>query len=171
MKEFERRLKVTDAVIKHLTVCTDEILQRAAKFKALRTKQEAKRRRSKPAPAPAPVAPARSRGECASIKELYHHASSQEKVRPSGDRPQRREGAGGGGRKQYFRRRKVCKFCTEKIDMIDYKDVRLVGEFVAERGKILPRRLTGTCSTHQRALSEAIKRARNIALLPFAAGA
>jgi small subunit ribosomal protein S18 len=92
---------------------------------------------------------------------------------PAGDRPQRREGGGGGGggRKQYFRRRKVCKFCTEKIDMIDYKDVRLVGEFVAERGKILPRRLTGTCSTHQRALSEAIKRARNIALLPFAAGA
>ena len=78
---------------------------------------------------------------------------------------------GGGGRKQYFRRRKVCKFCTEKIDLIDYKDVRLVSEFVAERGKILPRRLTGTCSTHQRALSEAIKRARNIALLPFAAGA
>jgi small subunit ribosomal protein S18 len=55
--------------------------------------------------------------------------------------------------------------------VIDYKDVRLVSEFIAERGKILPRRLTGTCSTHQRALSEAIKRARNIALLPFAAGA
>ena len=92
---------------------------------------------------------------------------------PPGERPARREGpggGGGGGRKQYFRRRKVCKFCTEKIDVIDYKDVRLVSEFVAERGKILPRRLTGTCSTHQRALSEAIKRARNIALLPFAAG-
>ncbi|MFZ0959450.1 MAG: 30S ribosomal protein S18 [Terriglobia bacterium] len=90
---------------------------------------------------------------------------------PAGERTQRREGQGpGGGRKQYFRRRKVCKFCTEKIDVIDYKDVRLVGEFIAERGKILPRRLTGTCSTHQRALSEAIKRARNIALLPFASG-
>lgn len=88
----------------------------------------------------------------------------------SGERPPRREGSGGGGRKQYFRRRKVCKFCSEKIDVIDYKDVRLVSEFIAERGKILPRRLTGTCSTHQRALSEAIKRARNIALLPFAAG-
>jgi small subunit ribosomal protein S18 len=88
---------------------------------------------------------------------------------PAGERPARREGPGG-GRKQYFRRRKVCKFCSEKIDAIDYKDVRLVSEFVAERGKILPRRLTGTCSTHQRALSEAIKRARNIALLPFAAG-
>ena len=59
VKEFERRLKVTDAVIKHLTICTDDILQRAAKFKALRTKQEAKRRRSKPAPPPAaPPAPA-----------------------------------------------------------------------------------------------------------------
>jgi small subunit ribosomal protein S18 len=88
---------------------------------------------------------------------------------PPGERPPRREGSGG-GRKQYFRRRKVCRFCEEKIDVIDYKDVRLVSEFIAERGKILPRRLTGTCSTHQRALSEAIKRARNIALLPFAAG-
>jgi len=86
-----------------------------------------------------------------------------------GERPQRREAPSSGPRKQFFRRRKVCKFCTEKIDVIDYKDVRLVQEFVAERGKILPRRLTGTCSTHQRALTEAIKRARNIALLPFAA--
>lgn len=85
----------------------------------------------------------------------------------SGERPSRREGGGPGGRKQYFRRRKVCKFCTEKIDVIDFKDVKLVGQFVSERGKILPRRLTGTCSRHQRALSLAIKRARNIALLPF----
>jgi small subunit ribosomal protein S18 len=83
------------------------------------------------------------------------------------ERPGRKEGGGPGGRKQYFRRRKVCKFCTEKIDVIDFKDVKLVGQFVSERGKILPRRLTGTCSTHQRALTVAIKRARNIALLPF----
>ncbi len=76
---------------------------------------------------------------------------------------------GRGGRRQFFRRRKVCKFCVEKIDRIDYKDLRLLGQFVAERGKILPRRLTGTCSPHQRALARAIKRARNIALLPFAA--
>lgn len=75
----------------------------------------------------------------------------------------------GGGRRQYFRRRKVCKFCVEKIDFIDYKDLRLIGPFVAERGKILPRRLTGTCAPHQRALTRAIKQARNIALLPFAA--
>src|SRR6516165_12644550 len=90
----------------------------------------------------------------------------------SSERPPRRgggPGGGGGGRKQYFRRRKVCKFCDEKIDVIDYKDVRLVGQFVSERGKILPRRLTGTCSPHQRLLAVAIKRARNIAFLPFAA--
>jgi|SRR6185312_2928093 len=75
---------------------------------------------------------------------------------------------GGGGRK-FFRRKKVCKFCVEKIDSINYKDVRLLSGFVAERGKIVPRRLTGVCTPHQRRLSEAIKQARNIALLPFAA--
>ena len=77
-------------------------------------------------------------------------------------------GAGPGGRKQFFRRRKVCKFCEEKIDLIDYKEVKVLGQFISERGKILPRRLTGTCSPHQRELSVAIKRARNIAFLPFA---
>jgi small subunit ribosomal protein S18 len=87
----------------------------------------------------------------------------------TGERPARREGGSGGGRKQYFRRRKVCKFCEEKIDVIDYKEVRLMEQFVSERGKILPRRLTGTCSPHQHLLTVAIKRARNIALLPFAA--
>ena len=76
-----------------------------------------------------------------------------------------------GGRRQFFRRRKVCKFCVEKIEFIDYKDLRLIGPFVAERGKILPRRLTGTCAPHQRELTRAIKQARNIALLPFAAEA
>jgi small subunit ribosomal protein S18 len=85
------------------------------------------------------------------------------------ERSGKRESAAPTGRKQYFRRRKVCKFCTEKIDVIDFKDVKLIGQFVSERGKILPRRLTGTCSVHQRALTVAIKRARNIALLPFAA--
>ena len=82
----------------------------------------------------------------------------------------RREGGPPGPKKQFFRRRKVCKFCEEKIDVIDYKDARLVGGFISERGKILPRRLTGTCSIHQRSLSLAIKRARNIALLPFSTG-
>ena len=84
----------------------------------------------------------------------------------SGPRPPRP--AGGGGRK-FFRRKKVCKFCVEKIEAIPYRDVRLLQQFVAERGKITPRRLSGVCTTHQRRLTRAIKRARNIALLPFAA--
>jgi small subunit ribosomal protein S18 len=77
--------------------------------------------------------------------------------------------AGGPGGRKFFRRKKVCKFCTEKIDAIPYRDVRLLQGFVAERGKIVPRRLTGVCTTHQRRLTRAIKQARNIALLPFAA--
>ena len=79
-------------------------------------------------------------------------------------------GAGGGreGGRKFFRRKKVCKFCVEKIDSINYKDVRLLSQFVAEAGKIVPRRLTGVCTPHQRRLADAIKQARNIALLPFA---
>ena len=77
-------------------------------------------------------------------------------------------GGGPGGRGKFFRRKKVCKFCTEKIDAIPYRDVRLLQGFVAERGKIVPRRRTGVCTTHQRRLTRAIKQARNIALLPFA---
>jgi small subunit ribosomal protein S18 len=72
------------------------------------------------------------------------------------------------GKKQYFRRKKVCRFCVERIDDINYKDVRLLQSFISERGKITPRRITGVCAPHQRRLSEAIKQARNIALLPFA---
>jgi small subunit ribosomal protein S18 len=73
------------------------------------------------------------------------------------------------GKRYFFRRRKVCKFCADKIDYIDYKDVKLLSGFVPERGKVLPRRMFGTCAEHQRKLTLAIKRARNIALLPFAA--
>lgn len=87
----------------------------------------------------------------------------------------RREGGGPGGprrgKRQYFRKKKVCKFCVEKIDFIDYKKVELLAPYVQEKGKILPRRMTGTCSRHQRWLGVAIKRARNIALLPFATAA
>ena len=87
---------------------------------------------------------------------------------PRGPRPQRPGGREGG--RKYFRRKKVCKFCVEKIDSINYKDVRLLGQFVAESGKIVPRRLTGVCTPHQRRLAVAIKQARNIALLPFSSG-
>lgn len=92
----------------------------------------------------------------------------------------RREGGGPGGggpggprrgKRQYFRKKKVCKFCVEKMDFIDYKRADILSQFVQERGKILPRRMTGVCSRHQRWLGEAIKRARNIALLPFAGSA
>jgi len=85
-----------------------------------------------------------------------------------GGRPPRPAGGGPGGRGKFFRRKKVCKFCTEKIDSVPYRDVRLLQGFVAERGKIVPRRLTGVCTKHQRRLARAIKQARNIALLPFA---
>jgi small subunit ribosomal protein S18 len=89
---------------------------------------------------------------------------------PRGPRTGPRPGGPGGpreGGRKFFRRKKVCKFCVEKIDAINYKDVRLLSQFVAESGKIVPRRLTGVCTPHQRRLTDAIKQARNIALLPF----
>lgn len=97
------------------------------------------------------------------------------------------EGGGGGGHAPYqgqqtgfaprrpmggkrFPRRKVCAFCVDKLDYIDYKDTKRIRKFITERGKLLPRRITGNCATHQRMLTVAIKRARVVALLPFAAG-
>ena len=74
-----------------------------------------------------------------------------------------------GQRRPMFRRRKVCKFCADKIDDINYKDVKLLSGFVPERGKVLPRRISGTCAKHQRGLRVAIVRARQLALLPYAA--
>ena len=67
----------------------------------------------------------------------------------------------------FFRRRRVCKFCAEKIDYINYKDVRLLSPFIPERGKIQPRRISGTCAKHQRSLQAAIARARQLALIPY----
>lgn len=87
---------------------------------------------------------------------------------PRGPRPGGGPGGPREGGRKYFRRKKVCKFCVEKIEAVNYKDVRLLAQFVAESGKITPRRLTGVCTPHQRRLSKAIKQARNIALLPFA---
>lgn len=100
---------------------------------------------------------------------MVERMERKEGGRPGGRGPKRPSGPGG-PRRQYFRKRKVCKFCSEKIDVIDYKDLRLIGQFVSERGKILPRRLTGTCAHHQHTLNTAIKRARNIAFLPFVSG-
>ncbi len=85
-----------------------------------------------------------------------------------------RPGPGGPGgpdrgkrRSRFIPRRKVCQFCVDKVDVIDYKDFRKLGRYISERGKIEPRRKTGTCSKHQRTLTVALKRARHIALLPF----
>jgi len=90
--------------------------------------------------------------------------------RPDGPRPPRTGGPGGGpGGRKFFRRKKVCKFTVEKIDHISYRDVRLLQQFISDRGKIIPRRLTGTSAPFQRKLTRAIKQARAIALLPFAA--
>jgi len=84
--------------------------------------------------------------------------------------PAGREQRGGrGGPRGRMRRRKVCRFCIDKVDIIDFKDVKLLQNFIPERGKILPRRISGVCTAHQRMLCEAIKRARNIAFLPYPA--
>ena len=121
-----------------------------------------------PGPAPAPNREGREAG---------HSVGGRREGGPGGGR---REGAPGGpggpggprrGKRQYFRKKKVCKFCVEKMDFIDYKRADILAQFVQERGKILPRRMTGVCSRPQRWLGVAIKRARNIALLPFAGSA
>ena len=70
-------------------------------------------------------------------------------------------------KRRRFGRRKVCKFCVDKVSLIDYKDIRLLQSFTPERGKILPRRISGTCAMHQRRLMRAIKRARHMAMLPY----
>src|SRR4030088_3606750 len=108
-------------------------------------------------------------------------AEEQKEAETHGGGTRREGGPGGGGpggpggrprgKRQYFRKKKVCKFCVEKMDFIDYKRADILSQFVQERGKILPRRMTGVCSRHQRWLGVAIKRARNIALLPFAGSA
>lgn len=70
-------------------------------------------------------------------------------------------------KRRRFGRRKVCKFCVDKVSLIDYKDVRRLRSFVSERGKITPRRISGSCSRHQRQLTHAIRRARTVALVPY----
>ena len=106
-----------------------------------------------------------------------HHAGAPSHSHsPSGGRPSGPSSGPGGrpagphrrGKRNYVRKKKVCRFCVDKVDLIDYKKPEILQSFVQERGKILPRRITGTCARHQRWLTVAIKRAQNIALLPFA---
>jgi small subunit ribosomal protein S18 len=134
------------------------------------------------ASAPAPTHAPRSEGGAPPRREGGHsHSGPRREGGPGGGGGGRREGGPGGpgggpggprrGKRQYFRKKKVCKFCVEKMDFIDYKRADILSQFVQERGKILPRRMTGVCARHQRWLGVAIKRARNIALLPFAGSA
>ena len=110
--------------------------------------------------APASAAPAATSAPAGSHSPSSHSSGPRGAGAPRG----RREG---GFR---FRRphRKVCRFCADKVDFIDYKDSPRLRSFISESGKILPSRMTGTCARHQRELTHALKRARNIALLPFA---
>ncbi len=92
--------------------------------------------------------------------------------RPGGPRPQggpKPPSAPKRGKRNFVRKKKVCRFCVDKIDLIDYKKAEILSPFIQDRGRVLPRRMTGTCARHQRWLTVAIKRAQNIALLPFAA--
>jgi small subunit ribosomal protein S18 len=73
----------------------------------------------------------------------------------------------GGGKNKFYQRRKICRFCVDKDLNIDYKTPKALRQFITERGKIIPRRITGTCAKHQRQLTVAIKQSRQIALLPF----
>jgi small subunit ribosomal protein S18 len=82
---------------------------------------------------------------------------------PNGDRPARPP------QKKFFHRKKFCRFCTDSNIKIDYKSLAILNNFVTERGKIMPRRITGNCANHQRELTAAIKRARTIAIMPFIA--
>jgi small subunit ribosomal protein S18 len=121
-----------------------------------------------PRPPAPPAAPAGSSG---------HSGPPGRFGGPGGPRPQGGPGGPGGrpggpakrGKRNFVRKKKVCRFCVDKSDYIDYKRAEILAPFLQERGKILPRRMTGTCSRHQRWLTVAIKRAQNIALLPFAA--
>ncbi len=112
-------------------------------------------------------------GESSRDSRPERQNSSDRPERSDRDRGPRGGGGGGGGRsgRRFFRRKKVDYFSVNRIDNIDYKDVDTLRNFVGDRGKILPRRHTGLSAEHQRRLRRAIKRARNIALLPFAADA
>ena len=123
------------------------------------------------APPPAPSAPS---GQGASSGHSGGHSGpgGPRFGGPGGPRPQgggRPGGPAKRGKRSFIRKKKVCRFCVDKSDYIDYKKSEILAPFLQERGKILPRRMTGTCARHQRWLAVAIKRAQNIALLPFAA--
>ncbi|HKV48934.1 MAG TPA: 30S ribosomal protein S18 [Candidatus Acidoferrales bacterium] len=121
---------------------------------------------------PTSSAPSSGQGAPASAPTGGHGQSGGFGGRPGGFRPQGGPRPPGGpkrGKRNFVRKKKVCRFCVDKIDLIDYKKAEILSPFIQDRGRVLPRRMTGTCARHQRWLTVAIKRAQNIALLPFAA--
>ena len=148
--ELERRMRVSDDVIRYITVRVDLDRRRANKLAERRARVANKR--------PGVAGGGASRGEDGDV-------DGEETVAPR-QQDSRRQPSGPSGRR--FRRRKVNQLLRDKVDIIDFKDVDLLRQYVPERGKIMPRRISGTTAIHQRMLAEAIKRARNIALLPYA---
>lgn len=107
----------------------------------------------------------------AETQERPAGAGNPRELRPphrEGGRPHREGGRPGGDRRRRFQvRRKVCRFCVDKTPFVDYKDVKMLKFFLTERGKILPRRISGNCARHQREVTVAVQRCRNIAMIPF----
>ena len=173
MKEIDRRLRVIDSVIRHLVVRVDEELRVARAARATRARRSQARRRVARG-LPPERQPGEGRGDGDDDQDDDGRgggpAMSEERGGGGRGRDERQEGRQGRAdapRRGFFRRRRVCKFCAEKIDYINYKDVRLLAPFMPERGKIQPRRISGTCALHQRKLQTAIKRARQLALIPY----
>ena len=179
MKEIDRRLKVTDLVIRHLIVRVDEEQAVVERTRTKRTETSRRRRVARGLP-PDRQPGEGQRGEPDDDRDDRFDMggggamNGRRELRWRRRRPRRQAAHGGqqgkdGQRRPMFRRRKVCKFCADKIDDINYKDSKLLMPFVPERAKILPRRISGTCAMHQRKLRTAIMRARQLALIPYTA--
>ncbi len=154
IKTAEKEVEKTEAVIE--TKDEEAVVKEEIDKEAIVTEEvdeEAVAKDIKAAEPKRTAGPERKRGA---------YAEKREQLGPS--RPE--EFRGEKGRRVYFRR-KVCRLCVNKINSVDYKDVDLLRRFVTDRGKIMPRRMTGTCAKHQRIISAAVKRARMVALLPF----
>jgi len=148
--ELERRMRVSDDVFRYITVRVDLDRRRAEKLRARRAEKASKR-------------PASAGGRGGSN---FADGDGDDDAAPVQQDNRRQQSGQSGGRR--YRRRKVNQLLKDKVDIIDFKDVDLLRNYVPERGKILPRRISGTTAIHQRMMAEAIKRARNIALLPYA---
>lgn len=148
--ELERRMRVNDAIVRYMTVRVDEDRQRAEKFRARRERVAAKR-----------GGVGKATSSVGDNDDTENPVEDTAPVRGQG-------GQGGQAQHRRFRRRKVSQLMRDKVDIIDFKDVKLLEQYIPERGKIMPRRLSSNTAIHQRMLAEAIKRARILAMLPFA---